>query len=72
LKQRNWTKTYRSKAGLSFNNAVRDLHLPAESWKPHNQLNRINIMSDDNKLGLALQKKKSDNKILVLAPMITK
>jgi hypothetical protein len=71
LIQRNWTKTYRSKAGLSFNNAVRDLHLPAEGWKPHNQLNWINVMSNDNKLGLALEKK-SDNNILVLAPMITK
>ena len=49
-------KTYRAKASLSFNNAVRDLHLPAQGWKPHNQFNRINIMSNDNKLSLVLQK----------------
>jgi len=50
-------KTYLSKASLSFNNA-RDLYLPAQGWKPHNKLNWIHIMSDDNKLGLFWRKKK--------------
>jgi len=35
-----------------FNNAVRELHLPAQ------KLNRIHIMSNDNKLGLVLEKEK--------------
>jgi len=61
-------KTYLSKASLSFNNA-RDLYLPAQGWKPHNKLNWIHIMSDDNKLGLFWRKKrrfKSTLSILVV------
>jgi len=38
-----------------FNNAVRELHLPAQ------KLNRIHIMSNDNKLGLVLEKEKNSN-----------
>ncbi len=53
-------ETYRSKASFALNDAVRDLHLPAQGWKPHNQLNWINIMSDDNQLGLALREKHSN------------
>jgi len=34
---------------------------PAKGWKPHNQLDRINIISNDNKLGLVLQEKGSTN-----------
>jgi len=62
-------KTYRSKASLSFNNAVRNLHLPAQGWKPHNKLNRIHIMSDDNKLGLVLEKKRFRSTLSILVAM---
>ena len=48
--------SHSSQAGLSLNDAVRDLHLPAKSWEPHDQLNRVDIMSNNNQLGLVLQK----------------
>jgi hypothetical protein len=47
---------YRSKACFSLDNAVWNLHFPAKGREPHDQLDRINIMSYDNQLGLALQK----------------
>ena len=41
-----------SEASLTLDNAIRDTHLAAQSWQPDNQLNWINIMGDDDELGL--------------------
>jgi len=39
-----------SQTSLALHNAVRDSHLPAQCWDVQNQLNGIDIMSDDHKL----------------------
>tara|TARA_R110002050_G_scaffold211543_1_gene347663 strand:- start:1635 stop:2258 length:624 start_codon:yes stop_codon:yes gene_type:complete len=49
-----------TKAGLALNNAVWDTHATAESRQPNNQLNRLNIVSDDDQLGLLLLNKGSN------------
>jgi len=43
-----------AKARLALDNAVWDLHLSAESRQPNDQLNWINVVSDDDKLSLLL------------------
>merc|ERR1719290_741441 len=40
--------------GLVLDNAVWNSHLPAEGWQEHHQLNGVNIVGDDHKLGLLL------------------
>jgi len=49
-----------SESGLVFNDAIRYLHLSAQSWKPNHQFNGINIVSDDNKFGFLLFNERSD------------
>jgi len=49
-----------SQTGLSLNDAVRDIHLAAEGREPDNQLNRVDIVGNDNKLGLLLLNQVSD------------
>jgi len=44
----------RSEAGLVLNDHERDLHLTAEGRKPDDELNRVNVASDGDELGLLL------------------
>ncbi len=39
--------------GLSLNEQEWNLLPPAELWQPHNNLDRINIMGNNNQFGLA-------------------
>merc|ERR1711935_127381 len=39
---------------LALDNAVWDTTSLAEGWEPHNHLNRVNIVGDDDQLGLLL------------------
>lgn len=41
-----------TQTSLALDNHERDAHLDAQGWKPDNQLNRIDIVSDHNQLGL--------------------
>jgi hypothetical protein len=41
-----------SESGFTFDDAVWDVHLSAESWKVDNNLDWVDIVGDDNKLGL--------------------
>jgi len=41
-----------SKSGLAFDNAVWNIHLSAESWQVHNNLDWVDIVSDDDELSL--------------------
>lgn len=41
-----------SESGLTLDDAVGDSHLAAEGWEPQNQFNRVNIIGNDDKLGL--------------------
>merc|ERR1719506_1823840 len=43
-----------AETGLTLDNAVRNVHLAAKGGKPHNQFDGVNIVRDDNQLGLAL------------------
>jgi len=43
-----------SQSRLSLDDDVRDSHLSAKSGQPNDQLNRVNIVSDDDELGLLL------------------
>jgi hypothetical protein len=49
-----------TKLGLTFHNAKRHILLAAEGRKPHNKLNRVHVMSDENELGLFLLNKISN------------
>lgn len=51
---------YCSEAGLALDNAVRDTHLLAEGGEPDDNLNGIDIVSNDNKLCLALLNQSGD------------
>ena len=48
--------TYCSKACFALNNAVGNFHFPAQSRKPDNKLNRVDIVGNHNKLCLVLKK----------------
>jgi len=52
-----WKINYRSKASLSFHNAVWDLHFAAQSRKPNYKLYWVNIMGNDNQLSLTLKQR---------------
>ena len=41
-----------SKTGLALDNGVRDTHLAAERGEPHNNLDGVDIVGNDNELGL--------------------
>lgn len=41
-----------TETSLALNDAVRDIHLAAQGRKPDNKLNGVDIMSDDDELGL--------------------
>jgi len=41
-----------SETGLALDNGIWDTHLAAESWKENNELNWVDIMSDENQAGL--------------------
>ena len=43
-----------SQASLALHDDVRDLHLAAQSGQPQDELDGVNIVSDDDQLGLAL------------------
>ena len=43
-----------AKAGLVLDNNEGDVHLTAESRKPHNELDRVDVASDGDELGLLL------------------
>ena len=47
--------TNRSQSGFSFDNTVRDLHLPAQCRQPNHKLDWVHIMSDNHQLCLVLQ-----------------
>lgn len=47
--------TYRTQSCFSLDNAVRDFHLPTQSWKPNHQFYGVHIMSNDHKLCFVLQ-----------------
>mmetsp|Transcript_5487 Transcript_5487/g.7185 ORF Transcript_5487/g.7185 Transcript_5487/m.7185 type:complete len:121 (+) Transcript_5487:135-497(+) len=49
-----------AKASLALYYAVWYIHLSAERWQENDELNRINIMSDDNKLSLLLLNQSSN------------
>lgn len=49
-----------SETRAALDDAVRDLHLAAERREPNNKLDRIDIMSNDNKAGLLLLNKLGD------------
>ena len=42
----------RAETSLAFYNDIRYTHLAAESGKEYNELNRINVVCDDNERGL--------------------
>ena len=41
-----------AKTRASLDDAVGDAHLLAERWEPHDELDRIDIVGDDDELGL--------------------
>jgi len=41
-----------SESGFAFNDAVRDIHLSAKSWKVDNNFDWVDVVSDDNELSL--------------------
>jgi len=41
-----------SESGFTFDDAVRNIHLSAQSWKVDDNFDWINIVSNDDKLGL--------------------
>ncbi len=43
-----------AEAALALDDGEGDAHLAAEGGEPHNQLNRINVVSDEDQLGLLL------------------
>ncbi len=49
-----------SKTRLVFHDAVRNIHLSAQSWHPDNQFDRVDVVSDDNKLGFLFFNKGGD------------
>mmetsp|Transcript_33515 Transcript_33515/g.84130 ORF Transcript_33515/g.84130 Transcript_33515/m.84130 type:complete len:236 (-) Transcript_33515:19-726(-) len=49
-----------AETGLVLDHSERDTHLAAEGGEPHNNLDRVNIMGDEDELSLALLNKGSD------------
>jgi len=49
-----------TQTSLALDNAIRNLHLAAQSRKPDHQLNGVNIVGNDNKLGLLLLDESGD------------
>merc|ERR1712056_97988 len=41
-----------SESGFTFDDAVRNIHLSAQSWKIDNDFDWIGVVGDDNKVGL--------------------
>lgn len=48
--------TYCSQTCFALDNAVGNFHLPAQSWKPDNKFNWVDVVSNHNKLSLVLKK----------------
>jgi hypothetical protein len=42
-----------TETGLTLDNAVRNIHAAAQSWEPDDELDWVDIVGDDHKLGLA-------------------
>lgn len=49
-----------TETSFTLNDTVRDIHLPAEGRHPHDQLDRVNVVSDDNQLSFLLLNKSGD------------
>jgi len=49
-----------TESGFVFHNAIGNLHLSAQSWKPDHQLNRVNIVGNDDEFSFLLFDKSSD------------
>ena len=49
-----------SESALSLHNGERNAHLAAQGGEPHNQLDGIDVVGDDNELGLLLLDKGGD------------
>ena len=50
----------RAESGLALDDGIRDTHLSAECWDEDDQLNRVNIIGDENQSGLLVLNQADD------------